>query len=100
MVELAAIRIALDAFPALLRPEFIEGVRPFGSILARAGITFRARPSGFFRLEADEFIARRKPRATLDPQLRAVAADARPPDRDLPPTQHHLTGGHRRLHRW
>ena len=32
-VELAAIRIALDAFPALLRPEFIEGVRPFGGIL-------------------------------------------------------------------
>ncbi len=41
---------------------------------------------------------RRAPRATLDPQLRAVAADARPPDRDLPPTQH-PTGGHRRLHR-
>ena len=59
VVELAAIRIALDAFPALLRPEFIEGVRPFGSILARAGITFRARPSEFFRLEADEFIARK-----------------------------------------
>ena len=56
-VELAAIRIALDAFPALLRPEFIEGVRPFVSILARAGIAFRARPSRFFRLEADEFIA-------------------------------------------
>ena len=41
---------------------------------------------------------RRAQRATLDPQLRAVAADARPPDRDLPPTQHNLTG-HRRLHR-
>ena len=59
VVELAAIRIVLDAFPALLRPEFIEGVRPFGSILAGAGITFRARPSGFFRLEADQFIARK-----------------------------------------
>ena len=59
VVELAAIRIVLDAFPALLRPEFIEGVRPFGDILARAGITFRAKPSGFFRLEADEFIARK-----------------------------------------
>ena len=59
VVELAAIRIGLDAFPALLRPEFIEGVRPFGDILARAGITFCARPSGFFRLEADEFIARK-----------------------------------------
>ena len=33
---------------------------------------------------------RRAPRARLDPQLRAGAADARPPDRDLPPTQHHL----------
>ena len=42
---------------------------------------------------------RRAQRATLDPQLRAGAADARPPDRDLPPTQHNLTGGHRRLHR-
>ncbi len=42
---------------------------------------------------------RRAQRATLDPQLRAVAADARPPDRDLSPTQHNLTGGHRRLHR-
>ncbi len=59
VVELAAIRIVLDAFPALVRPEFIEGVRPFGAILARAGITFRARPSGFFRIEADEFIARK-----------------------------------------
>ena len=57
VVELAAIRIALDAFPPLLRPEFIEGVRPFGGILAGAGISFNARPSGFFRLEADEFIA-------------------------------------------
>ena len=35
---------------------------------------------------------RRAQRATLDPQLRAGAADARPPDRDLPPTQHNLTG--------
>ncbi len=59
VVELAFIRIALDAFPPLVRPEFIEGVRPFGDILARAGITFRAWPSGFFRLEADEFIARK-----------------------------------------
>ena len=59
VMELAAIRIALDAFPAPLRPEFIEGVRPFGGILARAGITFRARPSGFFRLDADEFISRK-----------------------------------------
>ena len=42
---------------------------------------------------------RRAQRARLDPQLRAGAADARPPDRDLPPTQHNLTGGHRRLHR-
>ena len=57
VVELAAIRIALDAFPPLLRPEFIEGVRPFGGILAAAGISFSAKPSGFFRLEADEFIA-------------------------------------------
>ena len=57
VVELAAIRIALDAFPALLRPEFIEGVRPFGGILDCGGIAFRARPSGFFRLEADDFIA-------------------------------------------
>ena len=63
VVELAAIRIVLDAFPALLRPEFIEGVRPFGSILARAGITFRARASGFFRLEADAFLARKASRA-------------------------------------
>ncbi len=58
-MELAAIRIALDAFPVLLRPEFIKGVRPFGGILARAGIAFHARPSGFFRLEADDFIARK-----------------------------------------
>ncbi len=59
VVELAAIRIVLDSFPARLRPDFIEGVRPFGGIVAGAGITFRARPSGFFRLEADEFVARK-----------------------------------------
>ena len=59
VVELAAIRIALDAFPPQLRPEFIEGIRPFGGILARAGITFHAMPSGVFRIEADEFIARK-----------------------------------------
>ena len=40
VVELAVIRIALDAFPPLLRPEFIEGVRPFGaSWLARASVS-------------------------------------------------------------
>ncbi len=59
VVELAAIRIVLDAFPALLRVGFIEAVRPFGEILAGAGIAFRARPSGFFCLQADEFIARK-----------------------------------------
>ena len=59
VVELAAIRIALDTFPAMLRPEFIEGVRPFGGVLADAGIAFRAKPSGFFQLQADEFIARK-----------------------------------------
>ena len=32
--------------------------------------------------------------------IRSSAPARRPPDRDLPPTQHHLTGGHRRLHRW
>ena len=59
VVELATIRIVLDIFPAPLRPEFIEGVRPFGSILTGAGIAFRARPSGFFWIKADEFIARK-----------------------------------------
>ena len=59
VVELAAIRIALDTFPALLRTDLIEGVRPFGGILVAEGIPFRAAPSGFFRLEADEFIARK-----------------------------------------
>ena len=54
-VELAAIRIVLDAFPALLRPEFIEGVRPFGGILARAAIRiFPARSRRIPRPESEQ----------------------------------------------
>lgn len=56
-VELATIRIPLDRFPALLRTRFIEGRRPFGALLAEAGIAFRAEPVAFFRIAADELVA-------------------------------------------
>jgi chorismate-pyruvate lyase len=59
VVELAAIRIHLDTVPESLRPAVVAGGRPFGAILAGAGIAFRGRPVAYFRLQADALVAGR-----------------------------------------
>lgn len=56
-VELATIRIPLDHFDPSIRANFIEGVRPFGALLADAGIRFRGRPIAYFSLAADSLAA-------------------------------------------
>lgn len=56
-VEIALIRIVLDAFPGELRVRFVEATRPFGSLLAEAGIVCHARPQAFLALKADPFLA-------------------------------------------
>ena len=56
-VELATIRIPIEAFPGQLRRSFAEGLRPFGALLEEAGIKFRGQPIGYFQLAADALAA-------------------------------------------
>lgn len=57
-VELGLIEIRLEALP----PGALFAVRqrriPFGAILSACGVSFRSRPAGFMRLEADAELAR------------------------------------------
>src|SRR5262245_52621509 len=57
LVEIAMIRIPLDNFPGTLRRQFIEAKKPFGTLLAEAGISFRAYPQAYFTCEADAMLA-------------------------------------------
>jgi chorismate-pyruvate lyase len=56
-VEIALIRIPLDAFAPALRRRFIEAEQPFGTLLAEAGIRFHSRPQAYFTCEADALLA-------------------------------------------
>ena len=56
-VEIAFIRIPLEAFPPGLRLRFIEAKQPFGTLLAEAGISFRARPQAYFTCRANAALA-------------------------------------------
>jgi hypothetical protein len=56
-VEYGAIRIHLDAFPEVLRPEILGGTVPLGGILNSAGFRYYSRPIGFLRVEADPQLA-------------------------------------------
>ena len=56
-VELAVIRMALDALPADLHADLRSASVPFGRLLADRGIAFAAEPIAFFRLEADRVAA-------------------------------------------
>lgn len=58
-VEIALIRIPLDVFPATLRQRFIQAERPFGTLLAEAGIRFQARPEAYFTFVGDAALAER-----------------------------------------
>lgn len=58
-VEIAFIRIPLEAFAPALRQRFIEAKQPFGTLLAQAGIRFHASPYAYFTLEADAMLAER-----------------------------------------
>ena len=57
LVEIALIRIPLENFPGTLRRQFIEAKKPFGTLLAEAGIGFRAYPQAYFTCEADAMLA-------------------------------------------
>jgi chorismate-pyruvate lyase len=56
-VELAFIRIPLEAFPPALRWRFIEAKHPFGTLLTEAGIRFHAYPQAYFTCEANAMLA-------------------------------------------
>ncbi len=56
-VELAVIRMALPALPAVLHDALRAAEVPFGRLLVEHGIVFAAEPVAFFRLEADEVAA-------------------------------------------
>lgn len=57
--EVGFIDIRLDALPAALVPAVVDGRRPFGALLAQAGVRFRSRPQRFFTLAADAGLAER-----------------------------------------
>ena len=58
-VEIAFIRIPLEAFAPALRRRFIEAEQPFGTLLAEAGIRFHAHPQAYFTCEADAMLAQK-----------------------------------------
>ena len=57
LVEIAFIRIPLESFAGALRRRFIEAEQPFGTLLAEAGIRFRAVPQAYFTCQADALLA-------------------------------------------
>ncbi|MGI9015111.1 MAG: hypothetical protein ACR2GY_12815 [Phycisphaerales bacterium] len=57
-VEFGAIRIHLGAFSEAIQQEILDGKEPLGGILNRAGFAHRSQPSGWFRVQADGFVAR------------------------------------------
>jgi chorismate-pyruvate lyase len=58
-VEIALIRIPMEAFAPALRRRFIEAEQPFGTLLAEAGIGFHACPQAYFTCEVDAMWASR-----------------------------------------
>ena len=56
--ELGLIEIMLANLPPTITDKVVEGLIPFGSLLARAGISFRSRPHRFFSLTADGLLSR------------------------------------------
>jgi hypothetical protein len=56
-VEIAFIRIPLEAFAPELRWRFIEAEQPFGRLLAEAGIRSHACPQAYFTCEVDAMLA-------------------------------------------
>jgi hypothetical protein len=59
LAEIAFIRIPLESFAPALRQRFIEAEQPFGTLLAEAGIRFRAFPQAYFTCQADAMLADR-----------------------------------------
>ncbi len=52
-VEYGAIEIHLDAFSPALRAQILEGRRPLGGLLNRAGLRYRSEPRAFIKLAPD-----------------------------------------------
>jgi len=55
--ELGLIEIHLHALPAQVRDGVLAADMPFGTLLTRAGLSFRSTPSAFLRLAADADLA-------------------------------------------
>ncbi|MFC7332086.1 hypothetical protein [Rhodocista pekingensis] len=51
-VELGRIVIHLPSLPECIHEPVRGGILPFGTLLAQAGVAFRSRPDGFFRIPA------------------------------------------------
>ena len=49
-VEMGAIRIALDAFPARVRAQILRGEAPLGRIVREAGVDYKSRPQRFLQV--------------------------------------------------
>lgn len=55
--ELGLIEIRLDALPSAVAAAVTDGVRPFGTLLAEAGLHFRSRPTRYIQVTADTVLA-------------------------------------------
>lgn len=56
-VEYGAIQIHLELFPEPWRSEILAERRPLGSLLNASAIAYTSRPTAFFKLAPDDFIA-------------------------------------------
>ncbi len=56
-VEFGAIRVHLARFTEPWRSQVVESYRPLGGILNRSGINYTSKPSGFFAIQGDPFLA-------------------------------------------
>lgn len=56
-VEFGAIRVHLTRFNEPWRSQVVESYRPLGGILNRSGLGYSSRPSGFFAIQSDPFLA-------------------------------------------
>lgn len=55
--ELGLIEIELDRLPEAVREAVRAGLRPFGTVLAEAGLPFRSRPEAFLAVTANRVLA-------------------------------------------
>ncbi len=56
-VEFGSIRVHLSRFNEPWRSQVVDSYRPLGGILNRSGLGYSSRPSGFFAIDSDPFLA-------------------------------------------